>query len=109
MSTLAKLIDDGTSTSLDYIYVNRPDSRFEPRSQIHHGSASLAVAGRPPERLRGRYWTTRDSRGELQFEVRRRALADDHKGAAKLFAVSDPVALPDQSPPKQLPATGEED
>jgi hypothetical protein len=44
--------------------LNRPDSRVEHRSRMHHGSASLDVTGCPATRLRGRYSTDRDTKGE---------------------------------------------
>lgn len=87
-SSLASVTSDGTTVSLDYMYLNFPDSRFEERSRIHHGSASFSVAGRPAERLRGRYWTNRDSRGELLFDARARGLADDFRAAEDLFGGS---------------------
>ena len=84
-SSLAKLSDDGTSASLAYMYLNRPDSRVEHRSRIHNGSAFLEVSGRPATRIRGRYWTDRDTRGELDFDERSPRLADDFREAATLF------------------------
>ena len=77
-------IIDG-STTLSYIYRNRPSPSVEHRSRIHHGSALLDVSGRPATRLVGRYWTDRNSRGELVFEDRAKASADDFKAAEMLF------------------------
>jgi hypothetical protein len=74
------------AVSLDYIYLHRPDSRVEHRSRMHHGSASFDIIGRPATRLRGRYWTDRDSKGELDFTQRRNKTADDYETAAALFA-----------------------
>lgn len=88
VSSLATITDDRTTASLDYIYLNRPDSRVEHRSRMHHGSASLDVVGRPATRLRGRYWTDRDSRGELVFTERRSHRADDYREAGSLFGVA---------------------
>jgi hypothetical protein len=76
---------DGAA-SLDYIYLNRPDSRVEHRSRMHHGSASLDITGCPATRLRGRYWTDRDSRGELDFTARSPKTADDFDEAQALFS-----------------------
>lgn len=76
--------EDGDRT-LDYMYLSKPDSRLEHRSRIHHGSTSLDLTGRPVSRLRGRYWTNRDSRGELDFRDRVSATADDFESAATLF------------------------
>jgi SMODS-associating 2TM, beta-strand rich effector domain len=77
-------IVDGDS-SLDYLYLNRPNSRFEHRSRMHHGSTSLDVTGCPATRLKGRYWTDRDTKGELDFIERRSQRAEDFDEAAALF------------------------
>jgi hypothetical protein len=71
--------------SLDYMYLNRPDPSVENRSRMHHGSASLDITGLPPTRLRGRYWTDRDTRGELDFGERRKQKAEDFDQARNLF------------------------
>lgn len=71
--------------SLDYMYLNQPDPRVEHRSRMHHGSASLHVSGCPATRLKGRYWTDRDTKGELAFTVRHTHHADDYEQAAGLF------------------------
>lgn len=87
-STLGKVSDDGTTASLDYIYLNLPDSRVDHRSPIHHGSASFDLIGRPVTRLKGRYWTSRDSRGEMEFTSRMREQAEGFTEAAALFPTS---------------------
>ena len=86
-SSLGKVSSLDGQAQLDYLYLNRPDPRFEYRSRIHHGSASLAVTGRHASRLRGRYWTDRNSRGELDFDQRRRkSFAEDYESASALFS-----------------------
>lgn len=86
-SSIAMISDDGVSASLDYMYLNRPDSRYEYRSRIHHGSTSLDITGRPAVRLQGRYWTSRDSKGELSFNQRTIKFAEDFIQAEVLFNV----------------------
>lgn len=73
------------STILSYSYRNRPSPLVEHRSRIHHGSALLDVSGRPATRLVGRYWTDRNSRGELDFNGRFKAAVEDFEAAEKLF------------------------
>jgi len=68
------------------MYVNWPDVRVEQRSRIHHGSASLVVSGNPTTRLRGQYWTSRDTRGELDFTTRVKLLTEDYGEATRAFA-----------------------
>ena len=84
-SSLATVSSDGVTASLDYMYLNRPDSRVEQRSRMHHGSASLDIVGQPASRLRGRYWTNRDSRGEVDFDRRVLRMAEDYQDAERAF------------------------
>lgn len=84
-SSLATVSSDWTTVSLDYMYLNWPNVRVEERSRMHHGSASLVVSGAPANRLRGRYWTNRDSRGELDFTIRVQQIAEDFEDAARAF------------------------
>lgn len=84
-SSLAVISDDGVSASLDYMYLNRPDSRYEYRSRMHHGSTTLDITGRLAVRLQGRYWTSRDSKGELDFDQRSMKFADDFLQAEAVF------------------------
>lgn len=84
-SSLAGLSKIDEDVVLHYLYLNKPRAKFEQRSRIHHGSTVLEVAGLPAERLNGRYWTDRDSRGELEFAQRSRRLADDFKDAEMIF------------------------
>lgn len=70
---------------LAYMYLNRPEMRFEQRSRMHHGSAVLDISGFPAVRLQGRYWTDRDSKGELDFFQRSSKLAESFHSAANLF------------------------
>lgn len=52
---------------------------------MHNGSAFLNVSGRPATRLHGRYWTDRDTRGELDVDQRCDAIADDFQAVIRLF------------------------
>jgi hypothetical protein len=84
-SSLATVFSDGTTVSLDYLYLNWPDLRVQDKSRMHHGSASLIVSGMPADRLRGQYWTNRDTKGELDFTSRALLVAADFDGAARIF------------------------
>jgi hypothetical protein len=66
---------DGTSV-LAYMYLNKPDMRVESRSRMHHGSTVLDISGLPANHLKGRYWTDRDSKGELDFFERSNTRCD---------------------------------
>jgi hypothetical protein len=85
-SALGEVSEVDGSVVLTYMYLNKPDLRVEHRSRIHHGSTVFDVSGSPARRLKGRYWTDRDSKGELDFAERdKKHLADDFAEAAKLF------------------------
>jgi hypothetical protein len=84
-SSLGRISEIDGAFVLAYLYLNRPEMRVEHRSRMHHGSAVLDISGLPAKRLKGRYWTDRDSKGELDFLERRNRLADDYAGAANLF------------------------
>jgi hypothetical protein len=84
-SSVAMVSDEPGLTTLAYIYLNRPDPKYEDRSRMHHGGTTLDVTGRPATRLRGRYWTDRDTRGQLDFTERRSSLADDFAQAQAMF------------------------
>lgn len=85
VSSLGTVAGGDGLASLDYMYLNRPDSKVEHRSRMHHGSTSLDITGIPAKRLKGRYWTDRESRGELEFVERRRYAAEDFEEAARQF------------------------
>jgi hypothetical protein len=84
-SSLAKLTETGGGASLDYLYLDIPRPALRRRSSIHHGSGSLQVVGRPARSMNGCYWTDRESKGEVQFTVRCRGLAEDYPSASALF------------------------
>jgi len=111
VSTFARVSDDGVSAALDYMYLNRPDSRVEHRSRMHHGSTSLDLIGRPVTRMAGRYWTSRDSKGELDFTLRHKTRVDGFPEAIALFSSSPDTEQPlGPDPPKvQLPPTADPD
>ena len=85
-SSLAAITASDGSSELAYVYLNRPNASVEHRSRMHHGSTVLDITGSPATRLHGRYWTDRDTKGELDFTHRNRNLSDDFESAEKLFA-----------------------
>lgn len=84
-SSFAVVSSDGTTVSLDYLYLNWPDLRVQETSRVHHGSASLIVSGTPADRLRGQYWTNRDTKGEMDFTAHALQLAENFDTAARIF------------------------
>lgn len=85
-SSMFEIISHDGHATLAYMYLNKPDSRHEHRSRIHHGSTMLTITGTPATRLRGRYWTDRDTRGELDFVSRVPSVAEDFDEAVALFS-----------------------
>lgn len=85
VSTFSDIATIDSGTTLHYIYINRPELRVDFRSKMHHGSTALDVIGTPPHRLEGRYWTDRDTKGDLEMRDRRRFYADDFEDAESGF------------------------
>ena len=94
-SSLARVFVSDNLATLDYMYLNRPEARVEPRSRMHHGSTSLDISGRPATRLKGRYWTDRQTQGELDLQHRSRRLADDYDSAVGLFGAHSATTGPE--------------
>lgn len=90
-SSLASVSMQDHTAVLAYLYLNRPKPSVEHRSRMHHGSTVLDIVGTPAIRLEGRYWTDRDSRGELLFVKRTNKLADDYAEATSLFERRKPA------------------
>ena len=70
---------------LSYLYLNEPEMAANEGSHIHRGAAIFRLSDTPVAMLRGRYWTDRETRGELIFKERHSKLADDYEMAAALF------------------------
>jgi len=85
-SSLARVVKENDSWILHYIYTNEPVTDFRHRSQIHHGSGVLEIVGNPANRIRGSYWTDRESKGTLSLGRRSGKFAEDYQGAAELFS-----------------------
>jgi hypothetical protein len=89
VSSLASMTSEDGTASLDYIYSGSPNLRHRHRSPIHNGSCSLAITGIPATRMRGSYWTDRNSCGELDFTERADSNAEDFDEAEALFAIGE--------------------
>lgn len=67
------------------VYRNEPRLSVRHRSEIHYGGLALQVAGSPPTRIEGHYWTDRATAGELTLSDRRPRHADDLASAKALY------------------------
>lgn len=84
-SSIARLARENGSWVLHYMYTNESELDLRHKSPIHHGSSVYMVSGKPAKRLKGNYWTDRDSKGRLTLSERKKHLADDYEGAEELF------------------------
>ncbi len=85
-STLADVsVLHGTAV-IEYLYLNSPRTSVKARSRMHRGSAVLDITGNPARRLAGRYWTDRDSKGEIVFSEWNTEIVEDFEEATELFA-----------------------
>ena len=73
------------SAHLSYIYSTEPTGFAELENSPHHGAGLLHISGRPVEMMSGKYWTSRESRGELILVNRSKTVADSYAAAARLF------------------------
>lgn len=87
-SSIARLARENGSWVLHYMYTNKSELDIRQKSPIHHGSSVYTVSGKPAKRLKGNYWTDRDSKGRLTLSERSKRLADDYEGAEELFGQS---------------------
>jgi predicted pore-forming effector associated with SMODS systems len=67
------------------VYTNEPRFAVRARSPMHYGGLELRVAGSPPERIEGHYWTDRNTAGELSLSNRKRSYAHDMASATRLY------------------------
>lgn len=72
----------GEASTVWITYVNTPGILIQSRSRPHHGAMKLEIHGSPPQRLRGSYWTARETSGEINFEGRSRKIHTDFAGAS---------------------------
>jgi hypothetical protein len=67
-------------------YLNEPRMSVRDRSQIHFGSIAISVHEGNPPRLEGKYWTDRDTKGEMHFDQRINDLYTSFEDCEKAFA-----------------------
>lgn len=63
---------------LGYCYISTPLVGVRDRSQPHEGTVELEIIGNPVDRLRGVYWTTRKTTGEVALTFRCKELLTDY-------------------------------
>ncbi len=81
------LTDPDGSRSIVGVYRNEPKIAVMDRSRIHHGALLLSVHGQPPARLTGKYWTDRETAGDIELFDHKPVSYDDFKTATKAWEV----------------------
>lgn len=66
-------------------YRNTPRLKKRDESPIHYGGLVLDVRGVPADALDGQYWTDRNTRGELHFHRRDKAIVQSFEQANALI------------------------
>jgi len=63
------LVDKETKRKqLIYHYTNRPQASVRNRSEIHDGTVLLDVIGAKPNEMKGEYWTSRKTTGDIEVK-----------------------------------------
>ena len=77
-------LSDGT-IRMAGVYRNEPRQLLRERSPIHNGAILLEIIGRPVTRLKGHYWTDRNTAGEIELNNRRNQIFHDYETAKRYF------------------------
>lgn len=67
---------DSGEKRLVYSYTNKPRPTVRDRSSIHEGTASLLLVGNPARELKGEYWTSRKTTGEINLKFQSDSLLE---------------------------------
>ena len=72
-----QLDKDRQIKQLAYIYTSKPKLSVDHRSSPHDGAIIFDIIGNPVNRLKGQYWTTRKTTGEITLMFREKRLLDE--------------------------------
>lgn len=71
------LVDKETKKKqLIYHYTNRPQASVRNRSEIHDGTALLDIIGAKPNEMKGEYWTSRKTTGDIEVKFTSKELQE---------------------------------
>jgi len=65
---------------LGYSYHSTPLPSVVDRSALHDGTVVLEIVGNPARKLKGQYWTSRKTTGEVKLEFKTRMLMEEFPG-----------------------------
>ena len=72
------LVDKETNRKqLIYHYANKPQASVRNRSEIHDGTAVLDIIGGKPVEMKGEYWTSRRTTGDIEIKFVSKELRED--------------------------------
>ena len=67
-SSAISIDPDNQIKILDFVYSNKPRVGVHDRSNAHDGACSLEIIESNPKKLEGKYWTDRNTKGEMLFK-----------------------------------------
>ncbi len=73
-----KLEADNQIKQLCYSYTSKPVTTVTDRSPLHEGSIVFDIIGDPVKKLKGQYWTSRKTTGEISLEFREHKLLEEY-------------------------------
>ena len=74
--------------TLGYSYRSTPLPSVAGRSQPHDGTMLFEIVGNPPEKLRGAYWSSRKTTGEVSLYFREKGLLEEFPSDIGMHPVS---------------------
>lgn len=72
-----KIDSDRQIKQLIYSYSSKPKISISNRSAIHYGTILFEILEKPKLKLRGEYWTSRKTTGEIVLEYRDKKILDE--------------------------------
>lgn len=72
-----KLESENQIKQLSFSYTSKPRTTVTDRSPIHEGSIVFDIIGEPEKKLKGQYWTSRRTTGEIIMTFREKKLLDE--------------------------------
>jgi len=72
-----KIDKDRQIRQLVYSYSSKPKLSFSDRSSIHDGTILFDILGNPVSKLKGEYWTSRKTTGEIILKYREKNLLEE--------------------------------
>ena len=75
-SSAISIDPDNQLRVLDFVYSNKPRVGVHDRSTAHDGACSLEIIRVEPNKLVGKYWTDRNTKGEMDFHFYKKELIE---------------------------------